>query len=74
MEFLYFLYAFGIGISFIIGAVCAATVWGHYSKKESADFNKMQWKHNAMAEIRLKAYVVNTGRIADALDRISDRP
>ena len=74
MEFLLdFLYAFGIGIAFIIGSACTATLWGYYSRKASADFTKNQHAYNLMAEKRLKGYVANTGRIADSLEKLADK-
>lgn len=73
MEFwIDFLYAFGIGIAFILGATATAIVLGSRVKKQTADFNEMQIAHNDRVEQRLDKYVENTAAMVDGLHRIAD--
>ena len=73
MEYLDYLYAFGLGISFVAGTMTALIlVMGYISKlKKGMHFEII--KQNKVIEKRLIDYVENTGRIADALESIANQ-
>jgi hypothetical protein len=73
MELLDFLYAFGIGIAFVAGGLSVVVVSVNYVAKMRFEVDEKIIDQNKVVEKRLKAYVFNTGRIADSLEKLADK-
>ena len=73
MEYLEYLYAFGLGISFIAGAMTLFILVLSWIGKQKKNMHNEIIEQNKIIEARLINYVENTGRIADALESIADR-
>jgi hypothetical protein len=67
------LHAFAVGIAFSIGVVSGAILCGFATRKDRDAFKKVMAENQKRTEERLLAYVLNTGRIADALEKAADR-
>jgi len=65
-----FLYAFGVGISFVIGVGAGTVLCVTVTKRGNLEMKEQINKHNEMVESRLEAYVFNTERIATVLEKI----
>jgi hypothetical protein len=65
------IYAFGLGLSFALGAFVGTFVCRWSMKQALITTREAFEKHQERVEDRLSAYVVNTDRIAKALESLT---
>lgn len=62
------LHAFAVGVSFSVGVLAGAILCSLASKKDRLTFQKAMADGQKLTEERLLRYIVNTDRIATALE------